>query len=100
MKLQPILVAYGLANAVLYSAMLPLWEGFDEPFHFGYVQHLANAQGLPDPRASFLSREIGSSILIAPRQAEQFGRIPGGHDIFGVLFVVLARACGDTGTLA
>ncbi len=61
-----ILLSYGVANALLYSALLPLWEGFDEPFHFGYVQHLANGQGLPDPRAGFLSREIGFSLVNAP----------------------------------
>ena len=67
MKLQAILLlTYGAANALLYSSMLPLWEGFDEPFHFGYVQYLANGYGLPDPRTAFLSQEIGSSILIAP----------------------------------
>lgn len=67
MKLPAILlVSYALANALLYSALLPLWEGFDELFHFGYVQYLANGQGFPDPRASFLSREIGSSLSIAP----------------------------------
>jgi len=58
--------AYGAANALLYSALLPLWEGFDEPFHFGYVQHLANGQGLPDARVDVLSREIGASLTIAP----------------------------------
>jgi hypothetical protein len=66
-KLQAILLlAYGFANALLYSALLPLWEGFDEPFHFGYVQYLANGQGLPDPRTSSLSREIATSLTIAP----------------------------------
>ncbi len=66
MKHPLMLTVYGLANAVLYSAMLPLWEGFDEPFHFGYVQHLTTARQLPDPHTTFLSREVGSSILIAP----------------------------------
>jgi hypothetical protein len=66
MNIRVALVAYVLANGVLYSAILPLWEGFDEPFHFGYVQQIANAQGLPDPRLSTLSREIGSSLLLAP----------------------------------
>lgn len=51
---------------MLYSSLLPLWEGFEEPFHFGYVQHPANGYGLSDPRTAFLSQEIGSSILIAP----------------------------------
>ena len=61
-----VLVAYGLANAVLYSSLLPLWEGFDEPFHFGYVQNLANGYGLPDARTARLSREVAASILLAP----------------------------------
>jgi hypothetical protein len=61
-----ILLAYVVANAILYSMMLPLWEGFDEPFHFGYVQWLANGQGFPDQRTSLLSREISDSILAAP----------------------------------
>jgi hypothetical protein len=61
-----LLIAYALANAVLYSVLLPLWEGFDEPFHFAYVQQLANGQGLPDPRTARLSNEVGTSILLAP----------------------------------
>ena len=59
-------IAYAILNAVLYSLLLPLWEGFDEPFHFGYVQQLANGQGVPDPRASHLSQEVGNSMLAAP----------------------------------
>jgi hypothetical protein len=53
-------------NAVLYSVLLPLWEGFDEPFHFAYVQQLANGQGLPDARTARLSREVEASLLLAP----------------------------------
>lgn len=66
MNARRLLIAYALANAVLYSVLLPLWEGFDEPFHFGYVQQLANGQGLPDPRTARLSNEVGASILLAP----------------------------------
>jgi hypothetical protein len=65
-KTRSFLVAYALANAVLYSLLLPLWEGFDEPFHFAYAQQLGNWQGLPDPRTARLSREIGASILLTP----------------------------------
>jgi hypothetical protein len=61
-----LLLAYALANVVLYSSLLPLWEGFDEPFHFGYVQSLANGAGFPDPRTSRLSQEVESSLLLAP----------------------------------
>ena len=66
MKPRWLLLAYALFNVILYSMLLPLWEGFDEPFHFGYVQNLANRRGLPDPRSSKLSQEVGSSLLLAP----------------------------------
>jgi hypothetical protein len=66
MNARLLLIAYALVNAVLYSVLLPLWEGFDEPFHFAYVQQLGNWQGLPDPRTARLSREVGASILLAP----------------------------------
>src|SRR5277367_3730876 len=61
-----LLIAYALVNAVIYSGLLPLWEGFDEPFHFGYVQRLANGQGLPDARTARLSGEVYTSLLLAP----------------------------------
>lgn len=61
-----LLIWYALVNAVLYSVLLPLWEGYDEPFHFAYVQQLGNWQGLPDSRTARLSREVGDSILLAP----------------------------------
>src|SRR5690349_10990777 len=61
-----LLFAYVLVNAVLYSLLLPLWEGFDEPFHFGYVQQLANGQGLPDLRTARLSQEVAASLPLAP----------------------------------
>lgn len=66
MRLRWLLLAYAVANAVLYSMLLPLWEGFDEPFHFGYVQYLASGNGFPDPRTSRLSQEVGESLLLAP----------------------------------
>ena len=66
MKTGYLLIGFAAANAVLYSALLPLWEGFDEPFHFGYVQRLANGRGLPDVRTERLSREVAVSILRAP----------------------------------
>ncbi len=66
MKARLLLIAYALVNAVLYSVLLPLWEGFDEPFHFAYVQQLGDGQGLPDARTARLSREVGASLLLAP----------------------------------
>ncbi len=66
MNMRILLIAYALVNAVIYSALLPLWEGFDEPFHFGYVQRLANGLGLPDARTARLSSEVYASLLLAP----------------------------------
>jgi hypothetical protein len=60
------LLAYAIVNVVLYSMLLPLWEGFDEPFHFGYVQGIANGTGFQDPRRSRLSEEVARSIALAP----------------------------------
>ncbi len=56
----------GLANTVLYASLLPLWEGFDEPFHFGYVESLAVQHQLPVLGQTALSREIEESIRLAP----------------------------------
>jgi hypothetical protein len=66
MNAHRLLIGLACANAVLYSLIMPLWEGFDEPFHFAYVQHLANGRGLPDPRTARLSGEVGASFRLAP----------------------------------
>lgn len=72
-----MLVAYAAANAVLYSALLPLWEGFDEPFHFGYVQQLANGRGLVDLPEARLSNEVSDSLLCAPVSSTVKVNLPG-----------------------
>jgi hypothetical protein len=72
----PLLLAYAAVNVVLYSMLLPLWEGFDEPFHFGYVQSLANRSGFPDPHTSRLSREVGTSLHLAPESISVKRNLP------------------------
>jgi hypothetical protein len=71
-----LLLAYAALNAVLYSMLLPLWEGFDEPFHFGYVQQFANGQGFPDARNARLSQEVWQSILLAPASEPVKSNLP------------------------
>src|SRR5579864_5150946 len=66
MNLRRLALAYAISNAILYSGLLPLWEGFDEPFHFGYAQELANGRGLQNPRSMRLSQEVAASIALAP----------------------------------
>jgi hypothetical protein len=60
------LLAFGLLNAILYAGLMPLWEGFDEPLHYGYVQHLWTARSLPVQRQTTLSEEAWQSIALAP----------------------------------
>ena len=60
------LVAYGCINAILYASLLPLWEGFDEPFHYGYVQELSQNRKLPQLGKLLLSQEICRSLELAP----------------------------------
>ncbi len=61
-----LLLGFALANAALYSSLLPLWEGFDEPFHYGYVQYLAAARRLPVLGQTDISREVWQSMLACP----------------------------------
>jgi hypothetical protein len=63
---RPLLLIFGVAQAVLYSSLLPLWEGFDEPWHYGYVQHFAEGGGLPVLGKTSLSKEVWASMLLCP----------------------------------
>jgi hypothetical protein len=60
------LLAYGLLNAALYACLLPLWEGFDEEFHYGYVQYLGAHHRFPVLGGTGLSEEINQSISLLP----------------------------------
>jgi hypothetical protein len=61
-----LLLAYGLLNAILYASLLPLWEGFDEEFHYGYVQYLGVHHRFPVLEHTGLSQEINWSISLLP----------------------------------
>ena len=45
-------LAYGALNAILYAGLLPLWDGFDEPFHHTdrHILHKV-AEPTPNPLA-------------------------------------------------
>ncbi len=66
MRLRAAILAYGILNAILYAGLLPLWEGFDEPFHYGYVQELSRHAALPILGQTALSREIWDSLDLVP----------------------------------
>jgi len=52
-------------RGVFYSAILPIWEGYDEPFHFAYLQQLINYHKVPDTSTPF-STELVQSLHLVP----------------------------------
>ena len=65
-KLSTGLLLYGFLNAALYTSLIPLWEGFDEEFHYGYVQYLVEHRAFPVLGHTGLSDEINRSIGLLP----------------------------------
>src|SRR5437667_3058594 len=61
-----LVVLFGMISAVLYSCLLPLWEGFDEPFHYGYIQSLSLYHRFPVLNSTRISSEIRQSLTLAP----------------------------------
>jgi hypothetical protein len=61
-----LILLFGIVNACLYSALLPLWEGFDEPFHYAYVESLRESHRLPALGRSFLTGDVFRSFEFAP----------------------------------
>jgi len=54
------------ARLLFYSAMLPLWEGYDEWAHFAVVRHIANGGELLAPRQAAIPRDVEASLELAP----------------------------------
>jgi 4-amino-4-deoxy-L-arabinose transferase-like glycosyltransferase len=48
-----------------YCALLPAWEGYDEPFHFAALQHVASGNGLPHADTP-ISLEVQKSLHVLP----------------------------------
>ncbi len=59
-----------LARGCFYSALLPVWEGYDEPFHFSFIQYLTVHRNLPLPTTP-VSREVQASLHSLPISWEQ-----------------------------
>jgi hypothetical protein len=69
---------FGIVNAALYSALLPLWEGFDEPFHYGYVETLWRTRHLPILGHTMAPRDVFESLRLAPMSEVVYRRLRGG----------------------
>jgi hypothetical protein len=56
---------------------LPLWDGFDEPFHYGYVTTLSVDHRLPTLHQTNLSQEIQQSLHLTPLGSVLSHALPG-----------------------
>ncbi len=61
-----LILLFALISAILYSCLLPLWEGFDEPFHYGYVQELSVDRRFPVLNQTRVSSELRQSLSLTP----------------------------------
>ena len=48
-----------------YAAILPIWEGYDEPYHFASLQYMV-ASGTPPSLKTRISREVSASFHVLP----------------------------------
>jgi hypothetical protein len=65
-RLQIAILSFGIVNSSLYSALLPLWEGFDEPAHYGYVESLWQTHRLPVLGRTTFPTDVIASFRFAP----------------------------------
>ena len=65
-RTRALILIYGLVSAASYCALLPLWEGFDEFYHYGYVQYLSNNYRFPAVGEARISRELWVSLDFTP----------------------------------
>ena len=54
-----------LVRGFFYAAILPIWEGYDEPFHFAYIQYLVSTHTTPT-LATHVSRQVDASLHVLP----------------------------------
>jgi hypothetical protein len=55
-----------VARLLFYSAMLPLWEGYDEWAHFAVVRQMAVGGRLLGSRDAPIPRDVEASLQLAP----------------------------------
>lgn len=74
---RPFFLAFALLNATLYCFVLPLWEGFDEPFHYAYVESFSIEHRIPVFGETKISAEIRRSLSLTPLSWLFSSAIPG-----------------------
>lgn len=63
--------------AALYACTLPLWEGWDEAFHYGRVENIAVQHELGVLNKSTISAEIDRSLRLVPLTRLLVPLVPG-----------------------
>lgn len=61
-----LILLLAVVSAILYCCLLPLWEGFDEPFHYAYIQSLSVDHRVPVLNRTRISSEIRQSLTLTP----------------------------------
>jgi hypothetical protein len=72
-----LILLFGLINGLLYACLLPLWDGFDEPFHYGYVVSLSVDRRLPKLQRTTISQELQQSFQFTPLPSVLSRAVPG-----------------------
>ena len=60
------ILLFAVLNAALFAALLPLWEGFDEAFHYAYVESLWQTARLPVLGQTRMPADVSASFTQAP----------------------------------
>jgi hypothetical protein len=55
-----------IAHGFLVIVSMPLWEGWDEAYHYSYIQELVEHRALPVSGKTRISSEIATSFKYAP----------------------------------
>ncbi|RJP72458.1 MAG: hypothetical protein C4532_05935 [Candidatus Abyssobacteria bacterium SURF_17] len=55
-----------IIRGTLYAIVTPMWEGFDEPFHFAYVHLLTATRALPVWGEAFVDSDVAESTAYLP----------------------------------
>ncbi len=69
-KLLIVLWLCFIVRGCFYCALLPVWEGYDEPSHFAFIQYVIEHRGLPVVTTP-VSREVQASLHLMPLSWEQ-----------------------------
>jgi hypothetical protein len=72
-----LLAVFALLQGLLYCSLLPLWEGYDEPYHYGYALYLASEREFPVVDRTLLQEQIRRSIYAAPASRMNASVLPG-----------------------